>query len=67
MRDNLKEVTLDEFKIFRNEYPRSLDAAIHRTYEPAIGTLNDFTLGDWPESIVAAEQNDEPKRYFILK
>lgn len=67
MRDNLKEVTLEEFKIFRTEYPRSLDGTIHRAYEPAIGTLNDFTLGNFPESIVAAEQHDDPKRYFILK
>lgn len=67
MRDNLRQVTLEEFKDFRSCYSRELIGAIHRAYEPAFGTLNDESLGEWPNSIVAAEQYDEPIRYFILK
>jgi hypothetical protein len=58
--DNVKtmteftQVTEEEFKTFLNEYPKSkLEWNCTGICEPPIGTYNDFSLGDWPESIVA--------------
>ena len=49
----MKPVTLREFEQFILMYPRPLDRDVARMCEPPEVTFNDFTLGNWPESIVA--------------
>ena len=68
-----REVTGEEFSAFMENYPRPLSKDIARRYEPALFTANDFSLGNWPESIVAkasltegeAYYDHEPTKYYI--
>ena len=47
------DATPEEFKAFIDAYPRPLTRSISGIYEPPLATFNDFTLGDYPESVVA--------------
>lgn len=54
----MKNVTKEEFeafiKAFIKAYPHPLRLDVAMMYEPPLLTYNDFALGNWPESIVAA-------------
>lgn len=60
-----------EYKAFVESYPRPLDSDVCRIYEPPLASLNDFTLGKWPESMVAkhvlskASGYPEPDEYYV--
>ena len=60
----MKKVTKEEFKEFIVNYANKLEFDMLGTFEPPLKSYNDFTLGDWPESIVAKEQDG---KYFIRK
>lgn len=47
-------VTDWEFREFIESYPNPLEKNISRMCEPPLLTYNDFSLGDWPNSIVAS-------------
>ncbi|PZQ99227.1 MAG: hypothetical protein DI533_00525 [Cereibacter sphaeroides] len=49
----MKEVGKDEFDAFLASYPRQLVRDVYGAGEPPMVNYNDFTLGEWPESIVA--------------
>ena len=50
----LKEVTKEEFNAFIDNYPTPLEYSILTICYPEKGQYNDFTLGDWPISVVAS-------------
>jgi hypothetical protein len=47
------KVSKEEFKKFVDEYPRPLERNTTHIVTPPIDTWNDFTLGSWPQSMVA--------------
>lgn len=49
-----KEVTKEEFDNFISNYPRPLMYSALTICCPEKGQYNDFTLGNWPESVVAS-------------
>lgn len=51
--ENFTECTEFELKEYIRKYPRELVKDICGTFEPPLVTYNDFTLGKWPNSIVA--------------
>lgn len=59
-----KQVSKEVFESFLNSYPRPLSKDIARMCEPALFTANDFTLGVWPESIVAKAHLTEGEPYY---
>lgn len=73
-----KQVSKEKFELFINSYPCKLSKDICHIVEPPIATFNDFTLGRWPDSIVAKicmdwlgpngekAKGDEYWEYFIL-
>lgn len=67
-RPTLQPATEAEFNTFREGYPRALTRAAHGVYEPPIVTFNDWTLGEWPESVVALYRDDQsgPRDFEIL-
>lgn len=48
------DVTKEELMAYVKAYPRPLERDVNGVYEPPCITYNDFTLGDWPASIVAS-------------
>ena len=48
-----KSVNREQFEEFLASYPRSLERDVAFTHEPPVLNYNDFTLGNWPESMVA--------------
>lgn len=65
-----KQVTKDELDAFVAAYPRPLVKDVTGICEPPMLSYNDFTLGDWPASVVAKVQLwngdfGESNRYFI--
>jgi hypothetical protein len=50
----VKSVTKEEFEVFVKAYPRPLEFDVAAMFEPPLCTYNDFTLGDWPASVVAS-------------
>jgi hypothetical protein len=48
-----KKVTKEEFEDFIKNYKNKLEIDINGAFEPPIKTYNDFSLGNWPESVVA--------------
>ena len=64
----LREVSREQYLEFRLNYPRKLERDVYSVAEPPVVTDNDFTLGDWPESVVAkivCRSPAEPDAYFI--
>ena len=49
-----KAVSKEEFSAFLDSYPRPLSFDKSGISDPPFVTYNDFTLGKWPESIVAS-------------
>ena len=74
-----KSVSKEEFKQFIDNYPTKLEMDVYAVCEPALITYNDFSLGKWPDSVVARtwlyEDNPEDhyycapenRKYYILK
>ncbi len=54
MKRQMKRVTHDEFHDFINNYPNKLEIDIVHFCEPPLKQYNDFSLGNWPESVVAS-------------
>jgi len=50
----MKKVTKEEFDKFIDAYPGKLEVDVSGISEPPTKTWNDFALGNWPESVVAA-------------
>lgn len=48
----MKQVTQAEFDAFIKSYPRALEEHLYARTPPVI-SYNDFTLGNWPESVIA--------------
>lgn len=48
-----KEVTIAQMRAFVAAYPRELEVDVSHICEPPLKTYNDFTMGNWPESVVA--------------
>lgn len=46
--------TPEELEEFVKSYPRKLVSDVYGACEPPLVTYNDFTLGNWPESVVAS-------------
>ena len=57
--EKFKSVTPDEFDKFIENYPRHLEIDVYRVPEPPLQSWNDFSLGDWPESVVASASIDD--------
>jgi hypothetical protein len=55
-----KSVDKKTFESFLKNYPRYLERDVTGIFEPPLVTYNDFTLGVWPESVVASHylEND---------
>jgi hypothetical protein len=74
-----KRVTKEEFDIFIAEYPRKLERDVSGISDPPTLTMNDFSIGVWPDSVVAKADlyetfpkdrmgqvyGWEPNKYFI--
>jgi hypothetical protein len=63
------EVTEQELRDFVAAYPRDLYVDVCGIGDPPLVTYNDFTLGSWPESVVASylrEWFDEPAHAFRI-
>lgn len=54
MTNKMKSVTKEEFLEFIKNYPRKLSFNTDGRGEPPFSTYNDFTLGNYPDSIVAS-------------
>lgn len=60
-------VSKEEYQTFVENYPRQLAIDVCAIAEPPVITHNDFTLGDWPKSVVAktwAYSDDPNDRYY---
>jgi hypothetical protein len=55
----MREVTKEEYEEFIKNYPRPLSQDLLTITEPPILQLNDFSLGDWPKSVVAQNRNKD--------
>ncbi len=64
----LVDCTKEELEAFVAAYPRKLDRDVFGASEPPLVTFNDFTLGVWPDSVVAKfHAGDDPsatERYY---
>jgi len=49
----MKDVNKDDFNTFVAAYPRPLHKNVSGISEPPTLTYNDFTRGNWPDSVVA--------------
>jgi hypothetical protein len=58
-KQQMQLVTYAAFKTFVEAYPRKLERDVFGAYEPPLVTYNDFTLGNWPESVVASCSLDD--------
>jgi hypothetical protein len=54
-----RQVTKEEFDSHIRAWPRTLEFNIYGAHEPPLATFNDFTLGNWPESVVASYNKDD--------
>ena len=61
-----KRVTEKEFYNFLKNYKRPLDRDCYAACEPPSITYNDFTLGKWPDSVVAKTSlyDDDKDGYY---
>jgi hypothetical protein len=50
----LTACTKEEFDAFVATYSRRLDRDVYCVCEPPLITYNDFSFGDWPDSVVAS-------------
>lgn len=61
-----------EFDAFIAAYPRKLVRDVACFYDPPLVTFNDFTLGKWPQSVVASYSFTDldaktPSNWYISK
>jgi hypothetical protein len=49
-----QRVSKEEFERFLATYPRKLERDVARMCGPPLVSYNDFTLGNWPQSVVAS-------------
>ena len=49
-----REVTEEEMLAHVKAWPRELERDVYRACDPPFVSYNDFTLGNWPESVVAS-------------
>jgi hypothetical protein len=54
----LKPCSKEEFEAFLRGYPRPLERDVYGACEPPLVSYNDWTLGNWPTSIVASHSLD---------
>ena len=74
MKKEFKQVSKEEFDAYAKAYPNPLDWNVAGMFEPPLGSFNDFTLGKWPETVVAyahlmdgsAYYDGKTSEYFIL-
>ena len=59
-----REVSKAEHLAFRKSYPRALEHDCFGAFEPPLHSWNDFTLGNWPESVVATKVGG---KYFLAE
>lgn len=66
MKKNYKQVSKEEFEEFIKSYPKKLEIDVCGISEPPLISYNDFSLGKFPESIVAKEWaiSNDPKDYL---
>lgn len=62
----LTSTTKEEFEEFINKYSKPLDKDVANYFDPPLVTYNDFSLGKWPNCIVAAHSYGE-SNYKVLK
>lgn len=55
-----KDVTREELDAYVKTYPRRLERNVTRICDPWMVNYNDFTLGNWPESMVARYSEGDP-------
>lgn len=53
----MKQTSVEEFYDFIERYPTPLEVDFCQIAEPPVKSWNDFTLGDWPVSVVAKKQD----------
>jgi hypothetical protein len=58
-KQQMQLVTYAAFKSYLEAYPRKLERDVFGAYEPPLVTYNDFTLGNWPASVVASCSIDD--------
>lgn len=65
-RKTQRKVSFNEFIEYINNYPYHLTRNITGICEPPLITYNDFSLGNWPDSIVASyyDYSDNPNHYY---
>lgn len=66
---DFREVLYSEFLAFLDAYPRKLTADCSGISEPPLMTYSDFSVGAWPEAIVAKyhRYEDPNKRIYQIK
>jgi hypothetical protein len=52
-------VTKEEFDAHIKAWPRKLYLDVYGAHQPPLVTFNDFTLGNWPDSVVASYDKDD--------
>jgi hypothetical protein len=63
--NNRAPCTKEEFDAFIKAYPRPLVFDVTGICEPPYASYNDFTLGNWPESVVAGYSHfDDNEPYY---
>lgn len=64
----MKYVTKEEFYKYVNGYPGRLTADVTGIIDPPLISYNDFSLGVWPQSVVAFTYmyDDKPDGFFYL-
>lgn len=62
----MKSVSKSEFQDFISNYPGKLEVDICGLCDPPMVSYNDFSIGEWPESIVAKtwKYDEEPGECF---
>lgn len=58
--NQFRSVSKEELENFVNSYPRDLETDLNRIVEPWLISFNDWTLGNWPESVVAMYKSGDP-------
>lgn len=65
------KVTKKRFTTFIRTYPSTLNKDVAGFFDPPLITYNDFSLGDWPDSIVAKHSfsdlmGTKPNDFYII-
>lgn len=60
-----RPVTPEELREFVANYPRRPETDVWGVSEPPMITWNDFTLGNWPESVVCGRYDGSDNCWII--